>query len=207
MIEGFVIAGGLSSRMGTPKAELVLGRRSLLDRAVEALSTVSNGKVTAIVAKDFKVERGGDSSYRMAHDHEIPGIEQPLRAPIVGLYTALKLSTSPWIAILAVDLPFVTPDLFANLAKHIGDDIDAVVPDQEDGEPQPTCALYRCETVLPVIVDAFATGKLSLRSRLSQLKTYRVGNSEIAHLDGAEYLFMNVNTPDDYSRAEALVGV
>jgi len=42
LIEGFVLAGGQSRRMGQNKAELLLGGRTLIDRAAEALFPIAN---------------------------------------------------------------------------------------------------------------------------------------------------------------------
>lgn len=201
MIEGFVLAGGASSRMGKPKAGLILGGTTMLDRAVAAISPVSAGNVTAILPEDLRIEGVDTNSLRVAHDFEIPGTKQPTRAPIVGLYSALKLSSAPWIAVLAVDLPFVTAELFMRLAYQISDGIDVVVPVQEDGNLQPLCALYRVETVLPVIDDALRSRDVSLRGVISKVEARRVAFDEIADLPGSQNFFRNLNTPADYEAA------
>ncbi|MEO7540027.1 MAG: NTP transferase domain-containing protein, partial [Pyrinomonadaceae bacterium] len=36
-MEGFIIAGGKSVRMGRPKADLTIGRETLIDRVANAL--------------------------------------------------------------------------------------------------------------------------------------------------------------------------
>lgn len=206
MIEGFVLAGGASSRMGKPKAGLILGGNTMLDRAVAAISPVSAGNVTAILPEDLRIEGVDTNSFRVAHDFEIPGTKQPTRAPIVGLYSALKLSSAPWIAVLAVDLPFVTAELFEKLAEQIHDDVDAVVPVQPDGYVQPLCAFYRCGTVLRAIGRGSDGEDISLRSLLSKVRTKHVPFSEIAELKDSEQFFLNVNTPEDLDQAALVSG-
>src|SRR5258706_6638023 len=82
-----ILAGGLSRRMGTDKARLRLGSRTMLQHVQAAAK--ATGLPVRVISKDL-----------------IPNC-----GPLGGLYTALKTTKHDAILALACDMPFVTPDL------------------------------------------------------------------------------------------------
>lgn len=196
-VEGFVLIGGASSRMGRDKAEMCIGGRRLFERAAAALDGICQGKVTLVGKAGF--------------DHDIPVItdirvnpSNQIRASIYGLYTALAFANTPWIAVLACDLPFVTEDLMTRLAEYRSNEFDAVVPFQPDGQPQPLCAFYRREVSLVVVEAMVRNDDLKLQRLLSRVSTRFLEFEEIANLDGSANFFLNVNKPEDYQTAIAI---
>jgi molybdopterin-guanine dinucleotide biosynthesis protein A len=117
-----------------------------------------------------------------------------------GLHAALAACETPWAAVVSCDLPFVTAELFERLASLRGDDVDAVAPLQEDGRPQPLCALYAasCRGTAERLIR---TGELRPRALLREVRTRWVPFAELSDLDGAQLFFNNVNTPADYEKA------
>ena len=132
LIEGFVLAGGASSRMGQDKAHICLGGKRFFERAAAALRPICHGRLSVVggTRADLAFQTGLDIAL-LPDLLEIRGTKVP-QAPIVGLYTALTYAKMPWIAILACDLPFVTGDLMIRLAGYRSDEIDAIVPIQPD---------------------------------------------------------------------------
>src|ERR1051325_367829 len=95
-IEGFILAGGASSRMGEDKSLLRLGGRTFVESAAEALRAVT-AHVCVV------------SSRRGAESHGLPVLED-LRAglgALGGLHAALSACRAEWAAVVACDLPFV----------------------------------------------------------------------------------------------------
>ena len=196
-VEGFVLIGGASSRMGRDKAEMFLGGRKLFERAASALDGICLGNVKLVGKADF------------AHNFAIiPDINLDLithsRASLYGLYTALAFAKTPWIAILACDLPFVTENLMTRLAEYRSNEFDAVVPFQPDGQPQPLCAFYRREVSLVVVEAMVRNNDLKLQRLLSRISTRFLEFEEIANLDVSANFFLNVNKPEDYQAAIAI---
>lgn len=191
--------------MGQQKSGLCIGDVSLLDRAVTTMSTFAPGKVTAIVERGHELEGSQSETVRFVNDLPVPDQTTPIRAPLAGLFTALTLSESDWVAVLAVDLPFVTADLLTYLVDKIGDEIDTVVALQPDGRPQVLCGIFRRVAVLPIVERSLDGSDLSMRTLLSKLRTRSIDFAEIAHLAGSEHFFVNVNTPDDFDRAVTIV--
>ena len=128
----------------------------------------------------------------------------PGHGPLGGIQTALAATGATWTLIVACDLPFLTTMFLEHLLRTGEDaEADVVMPRTEDG-PQPLCAAYgrACE---PVIRRRIAAGMLKVTDMLSDLRVRELGPEDIAPFDSDGILFMNVNTPDDYARAQDLV--
>jgi molybdopterin-guanine dinucleotide biosynthesis protein A len=190
-IEGFILVGGASSRMGANKALLSVGGRNFVERIHAALNSIA--RETRLVGAEVR------------HDAwpilpVIPDARVKWGA-LGGLYTALLACQTEWAAIVACDLPFVTGELFVRLASLRENFFDAVVPVQRDGRWQPLCALYRVETCRPSVEALINAGERRPRALLETVETRMVAFDELYYLDGADHFFLNVNTPQDYATA------
>jgi molybdopterin-guanine dinucleotide biosynthesis protein A len=194
--EGFILAGGASSRMGKNKAHLKLGGKTFVERAAHSLSAIEPRRIFLV---------GNFTNENKAADIEIlPDVfKSDLRASIIGLHTALFHAETEWIAVLACDLPFASSSLFKRLTEFVQDEFEAIVPLQKDERAQPLCALYR-KTCLPKVEAALASNEWSLKKLLEKLETRFVRFEEISELPNAENFFFNVNTPADFARAEQI---
>jgi molybdenum cofactor guanylyltransferase len=114
----------------------------------------------------------------------------------------LKNTTETWAAISACDLPFASSELFQRLALFRDEKFDAAVPRQTDGRPQPLCAFYRPEKCLPIIETMLCGTDWSLQNLLRQVRTRFIEFDEIGDLPNSELFFLNINTPEDYDRAQ-----
>jgi molybdopterin-guanine dinucleotide biosynthesis protein A len=191
-IEGFILIGGKSSRMGADKAQLRLGRQSFVERIAAALLSIGNP------VRVVGTEGAGGRWPIVADVHKEWGA-------LGGLHAALAASRAEWAAIVACDLPFVTAELFERLAS-LRDSFDAVVPIQGDGRLQPLCSLYRTKACLDGARELIAAGERRPRRLLELVRARRVSFDELADLPGAELFFTNVNTPSDYARARLAAG-
>jgi molybdopterin-guanine dinucleotide biosynthesis protein A len=104
--------------------------------------------------------------------------------------------------ILAVDLPFVTSEAVANLARIAcsSKDFAAIVPVQTYGRPQPLCAVYRAEDCLLKLENLLSKNtSASVRDFLELVSTSFVGQNELTTKASAD-LFFNVNRPADFQK-------
>jgi molybdopterin-guanine dinucleotide biosynthesis protein A len=188
-IEGFILVGGASSRMGTDKARLLLKGETFVQRIAKATSAVTT-QVTLV----------GRSAAELASDlPSAPDIYQNWGA-LGGLHTALALCRSEWALVVACDLPLVTAGLLAFLAG-LRDDFEAVAPIQNDGRPQPLCALYRVDPCRYQTDQLIKTGERKPLALLQSVRTRWVSFGELKELPDAHRYFDNINTPQDYERA------
>lgn len=194
-IEGFILTGGASSRMGTDKARLSLGGLTFLERIAKALR-LTTPDISVVSARPEQF----DSSLPVVADiHRNCGA-------LGGLHAALRACRAPWAAIVSCDLPFVTGELFARLGVFRDEETDAVAPLQSDGRPQPLCALYSPAGCMEQVERLLQEGERRPRVLLRQVRTRWVAPTELSDLRDAELFFMNVNTPEDYRHARERAG-
>ena len=163
--------------MGEPKAEMLLGGLSFIDRVAASLSAIADENVF-VVGDPIGVTHG----LHVFEDIEPPMDRETRGGAIVGLHTALSVARSDWIALLACDMPFVSGEFLEKLYAIDRTGFDAVVPVQQDGTLQPLCALYRCETCLQAVVEVMKGGDRSMRSLLKKVRTRFVAFDEFAKL-------------------------
>jgi molybdopterin-guanine dinucleotide biosynthesis protein A len=190
-VEGFILVGGQSRRMGRDKAQLILAGQTLIDRITGELSGVTS-RVALVGARE-----------QHPNFVNIPDVHESWGA-LGGLHAALKAATTGWVIVVGCDLPFVTRALFERLLTFVSQDFDAIVPMQADGRPQPVCALYRVATCLPEIEKLIALGEHTPRALLTNVSTRFIDSVELADLPAAENFFLNVNTPEDFEVAQAI---
>lgn len=186
-IEGFILIGGASSRMGTDKAQLKIEGESFVKHIAHELVAVT-AKVSVVgPAKPLDLELP-----------LVPDIYQQWGA-LGGVHAALAACSAEWAVIVACDLPRVTTSLFSHLLA-LRDDFDAVAPLQPDGRRQPLCAIYRVSACLPQANALIERGERKPIALLQSVTTRWVEFADLADLPGAEDFFDNINTPQDYLR-------
>jgi molybdopterin-guanine dinucleotide biosynthesis protein A len=105
--------------------------------------------------------------------------------------------------VLACDLPFVTAELLGFMLER-AEDVDAVVPMDQNGILQPLCALYSTRCLLPT-VELINSGVSAPRRLCGKVTTRVLAFAEIAHLDYAQWFFLDIDSPLDYQQALTLV--
>ncbi len=191
MLTVVIQAGGGSRRMGQDKALIPFLGETLIARVLRRVSSMADETI---------VTTNHPEGYRflgvpLASD-VIPG-----RGALGGLYTALKVSRHPVVAIVACDMPFVSAALLA-----AGRDLlletpaDAVIPQTPNGL-EPFHAVYRRETCLPMVEAALQTGQWRADAWYAAAQIHYLTPEETAPLDPNDLAFLNVNTPADLETA------
>jgi molybdopterin-guanine dinucleotide biosynthesis protein A len=192
-VEGFILVGGRSSRMGRDKALLSFGGQQFRERIRDALHSVTR-RVSLVGAKPEEAAVQGAAGWP-----NVPDVYEQWGA-LGGLHAALEACRAEWAAVVACDLPFVTGQLFARLAQ-LAEDYEAVVPVQPDGRRQPLCALYRVRSCRELARELIAEGERRPREMLHRLRARLVAPEELMDLNGAQDFFRNINTQEEYLSA------
>jgi molybdopterin-guanine dinucleotide biosynthesis protein A len=185
---GFVLAGGKSSRMGTDKAALSLNGRTLLEHALAAIRPVCE----PVFIVGPRTLYGGFG----------PGYEDivPDCGPLGGVHSALTHSQTELNLIIAVDTPFLIPELLRYLAERAVDASCMIVAPRIAGYVQPLCAVYS-RTFLPIAAAAIQVGKYKLAPLFPPEKTLVITEAELERFAFTPDMFENLNTPEDMERA------
>ena len=193
MFEGFVLAGGKSSRMKRDKAFLQTGDKTFVENAAATLESVCRQvKIVLNKSQTHFIEKLPN---RISHIFDI----HQDRGANGGIHAALRDCKTEFAVILAVDLPFVTSNAIKKLCEIAADskEFSAIVPRQNDGRLQPLCAVYRVADCLPKLEKILL--KNDSASVGDFLETINTKEIDAEDLSGDENLFANVNRPQDLS--------
>ena len=185
--EGFILAGGKSSRMGADKFALEIGGETFLTRAVKVLQPVCES-VKIVLNQTQNIE----TSQPIVRDI------YAMRGALGGIHAALKNCEAKFAIILAVDLPFVTTEAIENLANFalVSNKYIATVPRQTDSRAQPLCAVYRAKYCLPTLEKLLDENeKASVRDFLDLVFPKYIDQNR---LSADANLLFNVNFPADF---------
>lgn len=184
VMAGLVLCGGRSSRMGEEKALLDSGGEPLVVRVARRLASVAD----PVMLAPGRIGRLGDLGFPEVSD------EVPAAGPLAAIVAGISASPHPTVAVVAVDMPDASPEVFALLARlRLGE--DAVVPVTPTG-PQPLHALYS-RSALPHLRAALASGRLRVGDALSALRVRMVTDVEWGVADPSGRFAVNLNTPND----------
>ncbi|WP_169084428.1 molybdenum cofactor guanylyltransferase [Paenibacillus sp. PL91] len=188
-IHSLLLAGGLSSRMGTDKALLLIEGKPLLCLLVEQLRALTEHVILSVGSSEREaIYRGilGDmgESVSFALDR-YPGC-----GPLSGLHAGLSAVTEGYVFVMACDMPQLSEELLTQLMGHLESGADVI-----HASGQPFHALYHTRAV-PQIAMALDEQDFRVMRLLGRLQTVVVSPLAI----GGKAIFTNLNTPDDYSK-------
>jgi molybdopterin-guanine dinucleotide biosynthesis protein A len=190
-IAAAILAGGLARRMnGVNKAGLLVGGERIVERQLRLLRRVADPVVI--------VSNRSEDFSGLGVDVIPDAIERA--GPLGGIYTALLSSPRERMLIVGCDLPFLSLPLLERLAEPSAADV--VIPRSARGY-EPLCATWArpCAGVLRRRIEA---GTLKAALAVEELRVEEIGAEFLASCDPHGLLFVNVNTPHDYERAQRL---
>ncbi len=195
--QGFVLAGGLSTRMGRDKATLAYRGKPLVVHALERMSGIVSEPRIVGLRSDL------DSYARVVPDRH-PGI-----GPLGGLEAALASSDAELNLFLPVDLPLLpTSFLFELLQRACLTGAVATIP-LVNGMPQPLVAVYR-RALLPFLEEAIERKEYKVMRPMERAKNLP-GGVDFFHVEIFPerdnvwpYLwFRNINSPQDFQSLQS----
>jgi molybdenum cofactor guanylyltransferase len=183
-----VLAGGKSSRMGSPKALLRFGDEPLIVHIVRALNCIfAETVVFAAPGQELP-----ELPVKLVRD------EVAYQGPVGGIYYGLQAAGGEFSFVTSCDVAFVNSALISYLASQISQH-DVVVPYWQD-RFQPLHAVYR-RSVLPLLEGQLERGELRSVYLFDKVRTRRVAEEEIRSFDPQGLSFFNMNSPEDYAAA------
>lgn len=181
MLGGAVLAGGRSRRMGTDKALIPHGGRTLVEHAATALATAGADPVVVVGGNRTAIEPLGLAVV----DDLWPG-----QGPLGGIITALQSLSTELVAVLACDLTDASAIAVGSVVDAL-DRADVAVP-VIDGRVQWLHGVWR-RTALASLCTAFDAGVRAPRDAVGSLVVARL-------LDGDPRWFRDADRPEDLPR-------
>ncbi len=185
-----VLAGGMSRRMGRPKAMLPFGGEPLIVQVLRRLESLFPD-IVVVTAPEQELP---DLSATLVRD------EVAYQGPVGGICYGLRACNSAAGFVTSCDVPFLSLPLISCLTSRLTDH-DVVVPYWE-GRLQPLHAVYR-RSVLPLLERQLQRGELRPVFLYDKVRTLKVEEDEIRAVDPDGSSFFNMNTPEDYADALA----
>jgi molybdopterin-guanine dinucleotide biosynthesis protein A len=193
-VTGVLLAGGKSRRMGEDKRHLVVGEQTLLERGLRVLQSIFR-EVLVVIAQD---------SPPLGVDARVVRDLVPDCGSLGGLYTGLTHATTPYIFVVACDMPFLNQPVIAQFTSRTA--IADIVIAKLDGRLHPMHALYskRCVPALEKMIRARQLKIQEIVSELS-LRVRYVTEADLLTIDPSGRSFYNVNTMADLEAARSLL--
>ena len=180
-INGYILAGGKSSRMGTDKGLMLFRGKEIIKYSMEQLQPMVNKVV--IVSNNMEYGKFGVEV--------IPDLIKDI-GPAGGIYSALDHSDVNLNFIVSCDMPFITKDAINFLIQNSGTS-QITVPFYQ-GHLEPLFGVY-AKTCLVQWLTLINQGCIKIKDLASNfdLRTINIDDNELFHPS----FFTNMNTKDD----------
>ena len=198
-----VLAGGKSSRMGSPKAALEWHGSTLLRRVTGIVARSVDGPVVVVSAPGQALPALDGTVEVVADEREGRG---PLQGLAAGLAAIRDRAEAAYVS--STDVPLLHPAFVGRVVGVLDDQVDVVLP-EVGGYRQPLSAAYRTG-LLPTVEELIAADRMRPAFLFERSRVLHMGeadllqNGTLARLDPALASVRNLNEPADYERAHAL---
>lgn len=185
-INGYVLAGGKSSRMGTDKGLLKFYGKPIIQIIVEQLQpAVSN---TIIISKN--------EAYKKFGLEVIPDLIND-KGPAGGIHAALSHTDSDKIFVVSCDMPNITTNAIQYIIEQSFH--SQITLPLNNGNVEPLFGVY-AKTCLPLWQQLIEQGKIKLQEMVTHFELLKI-NVENHKFFNAE-LFSNINDKNDLLNAQ-----
>lgn len=123
-VQSAIIAGGKSSRFGSPKQKALLMQEALLRYAYKLATSISSDVM--LIGESATVDKVPINS--------IPDIIRGC-GPVGGIYTALVNASKPLVAVMPVDMPLLPVDVYRFLFPACSQGVPVVARSHKGLEP------------------------------------------------------------------------
>lgn len=189
---GIVLCGGLSSRMGRPKAWLPFGPEFMLPRVVRILSEVV-APIVVIAAVDQELPPLPEGVRIVRDEYEAAGPLAGLATGLAALQGKVELAYAS-----ACDVPLLQPAFVREIISRLAD-ADMAIP--HDGTYyHPLAAVYRTN-LEPKLREMLAAGERRPAMLVQHVNSLEIDVQSLLPVDFGLQSLRNINTPEEYAAA------
>jgi len=180
-----VIAGGKSSRFGSPKVLAEFRGRRLIDHALSLAEKLSENVIVCC----------GPSALPLHNSiFQLPDLIANC-GPIGGLHTAMETCETDWLAIMPCDMPLLSTGVYRKLLDNCNDNHPVVALSQNG--LQPLVSVWPAK-LNKNVETAISANQYGLQRLLRQLEAAQIGFKEKKWFKK----FHNVNTLNDLEQIQ-----
>ena len=196
--QGYVLAGGGSTRFGRDKALVEIDGMAMLLRMRMLLSSVA--QPVNVIAPPLRYTALGIAS--MSDRWEGQG-------PLAGIITVLlagreNVKAAEWNLIVGCDMPFLTQEWLSYLVERsLVSGAEVVVPRSAQGL-EPLCGCWRTSAA-DKLQSVFDSGVRKITEAMKNLEMEVVDEADWKRFDTAGRLFWNMNTAADFDEAKRIL--
>ncbi|MBK7560862.1 MAG: molybdenum cofactor guanylyltransferase [Chitinophagaceae bacterium] len=184
-INGYILAGGKSARMGTDKGLMMFGGKAVIQHIIEQVQPAVSKLV--IVTDNTAYEKFGAEI--------IPDSIKDI-GPAGGIYSALTHSNTQQNFIVSCDMPFVTTAAIEFIVQHQSS--SQIILPVHNGHLEPLFGRYS-KSCLPQWHALIQQGFLKLHELVTRFDLLKLNMDRNPLL--TDTLFENINTPEDFKKA------
>lgn len=189
-----ILAGGENKRMPVIKGFLEIRGRRIIDSTVELLRDMFDRVIISSNTPELYSYLG------------VPIVRDVVKqkGPMIGILSALKTFKVPEIFVTACDMPFIKPALVRYIIAHERKVMSetrkwgAIIPIFEN-RPQPLLGIYSGE-IVHTMEQVLKEGIRKLRDFLGKIEVCYVPEHEVRSIDPEGRSFVNINTPEDFTK-------
>ena len=179
-VSAAILAGGKSSRMrGEDKSLLVLNGMTFVESIRKRLGECFT-EIFVVSDRSLEIKEMGFSVF--------PDLITD-KGPLGGLYTALSVSASNKVLLVACDMPLLNESFVKNFIMSVADE-DIFIP-LNDSKPEPLFAIYDRDC-LPAIIEKIQCEELEMTSFFSELKVRYLEEKTWRQWDAEGISFQNI---------------
>lgn len=191
---GVILAGGVNKRLpGIHKGFRKIGGKKVVDFVFEIFSEIFD---------EIIVVTNQPEEYKAYEARVVTDIIQ-IRSSMAGIHSGLFHATHPTVFVSACDTPFLKKELVLEIIAGIESEIDIVIPQTAKGL-EPLCALYSKRCIGQIESD-LNNEKLIIKDFVQKSRTKFIAEKDLIQLDPDLNSFFNINTQEDWKRAEEIL--
>ncbi len=197
-----VLAGGLSTRMGTDKTRLPWGSTTLLGEMLRKAVLTECGEILVSINRELEESEAHiiEEARSFGRDIQLVPDAIAMKGPLSGLQSALSIGTREAYIVVSADMPWFSfhwlPSWEVHIDSFLQGELLAMVPYVGLQEYEPLAAIYK-QSVLDTIQEALEGEDVSMHGILE-----KIPYMEMDMIEEAE-LYSNVNTRLSYKLAKA----
>lgn len=190
-MKAIILAGGESTRFGTPKAFAKIDNQTFIEKIYHTL--VSTNMFNEIIISSNDTLAPQFDTFTVITD--VP--QHTSKGPLSGLYSVMSQTDEDLYFVVSVDTPMITDkaisQLYQFLISNLIESQLVVAGFKADGHPIPTIAFYH-KAILPEIEAALHGEDFSMRRVYQAVSTDWL---DVTKVQAPSYWYRNINYQED----------